>query len=985
MYDVFISYAREDRQFVIAICSALDERGHSSWLDEDDIPPAADFPPEVEAGIEAADSFAFVLSPDSAVSEWCERELQHAVKHAKRLVPVLRRDLEQTAVPDPLRTPNWIKAREDDDFEEAVGKLVEAMVTDLPWVRQHTRLTTRATEWENSRLDASFLLRGADLESAELWLNEAARGREQTPSPLQQAYIKASQEARERERKEALGRQLAELADQTREEEPALLPRSVLLAVESMRRVRSDEGYRALRSGLALLPTPVATIEHEGRVMTVAFAPDGRRTVSGSQDGSAVVWDIEGNQAVTRVEHVLEVRAAEFSPDGRWIATASEDKRACLWDTETGEQLAVMPHDAPVNSVEFSQDGRLLLTASGLGLGPDIAAPGTAWVWETGTGRELARAPHSHLTALTFMPLSEDGRFVVSASHNNHVVMWDSATAEQAGTTRHEDVVVALACHPTSPLLAATCLDMNLFLWDLQEARLLATIELGNRASPVVFSPKGRWFAAVTGEGAVRVWETETLHEVARIPHKSAVTALVFGPDERLLAAVSHWGNVVHLWKLHPGGPAESARVAHDQAFSAVFSPDGASLASVSDRNAAWVWKTSGAGDALWEARAGGGATLRVSPDGRLVATGGAERANTGWISAENPLRGVLCVFDAATGAETARISHDRLVSRVEFSADSTRVAAVSGDRAWLWDAYTGTALGSLAHEGRVNDLSYSPAEDRIATGGADTIARVWDGASLRELSRAQHDGPVLAVAFSPDGLRVASAGEDGTTLVWDAATGREIARVSLPEPPVWRNPLRLVFSPDGKWLASPSTGNAATVWDAATGREVASRQYPHAVIDLMFSPDGGRLLAAAASLGGDASSGVVDVWEVESGRVLLEEQLERPAKVVAFSPDGQWIAAGEGDGGIRVWSAGTREELARLDHHDSINGISFHPNRPWLASTSQDETVRLWLWRPEDLIEEACRRLARDLTPEEWSKYIGPGEEYAATRRLKA
>ena len=173
--------------------------------------------------------------------------------------------------------------------------------------------------------------------------------------------------------------------------------------------------------------------------MTVAFAPDGRRTVSGSHDGSAVVWDLRGEPGGHAGRARTRGESGRVRPDGRRIATASEDKSACLWDAETGEQLAVMPHDAPVNSVEFSQDGPLLLTASGLGLGPDIAAPGTAWVWETGTGRELARAPHSHLTALTFMPLSEDGRYVVSASHNNHVVMWDSATAEQAGTTRHEE------------------------------------------------------------------------------------------------------------------------------------------------------------------------------------------------------------------------------------------------------------------------------------------------------------------------------------------------------------------------------------------------------------------------------------------------------------------------------------------------------------------------------------------------------------------
>jgi hypothetical protein len=55
--DVFISYAREDQDFVRSLHNALAEQGRNSWVDWQGIPPTAEWMAEVKAAIEAADSF----------------------------------------------------------------------------------------------------------------------------------------------------------------------------------------------------------------------------------------------------------------------------------------------------------------------------------------------------------------------------------------------------------------------------------------------------------------------------------------------------------------------------------------------------------------------------------------------------------------------------------------------------------------------------------------------------------------------------------------------------------------------------------------------------------------------------------------------------------------------------------------------------------------------------------------------------------------
>jgi len=194
MADVFISYAREDQEFVRKLHDALVERERDTWIDWKNIPLTANFLQEVYAGIEGSDTFAYMISPDSLDSKVCMQELNHAVENNKRLAPIWHRDVDEEAVPPELALHNWVFFRESEDFEEAFERLVEAIETDLEWAKAHTRLLVRAKEWEAEDRDGSYLLRGRDLETAEkLQVREAEK--EPKLTLLQKQYIHASREA----------------------------------------------------------------------------------------------------------------------------------------------------------------------------------------------------------------------------------------------------------------------------------------------------------------------------------------------------------------------------------------------------------------------------------------------------------------------------------------------------------------------------------------------------------------------------------------------------------------------------------------------------------------------------------------------------------------------------------------------------------------------------------------------------------------------
>ena len=156
MPEVFISYSRKDKDFVASLHQALAEQQRETWLDTKDIPPTAEWLKEIFGAIEAADTFVFVISPDGILSEVCQQEIMHALKHHKRIIPVVRREVDPKIVPEPITKLNWLFFRDHDNFDASFQALVKAINTDLEYVRAHTRFLTKAIDWETKGQTRGF-------------------------------------------------------------------------------------------------------------------------------------------------------------------------------------------------------------------------------------------------------------------------------------------------------------------------------------------------------------------------------------------------------------------------------------------------------------------------------------------------------------------------------------------------------------------------------------------------------------------------------------------------------------------------------------------------------------------------------------------------------------------------------------------------------------------------------------------------------------
>lgn len=195
MSDVFISYSRSDRDFVLKLFKVLESGGDDAWVDWEDIEYAEDWWTKICAGIEQADNFVFIITPDSVRSKVCFDEIEHAVKNNKRIVPVLHRKISDRAdeqrMHPAISKHNWLPFTNDDSLEKSLPDLLETIHKDPDHVQTHTRLLVRAHEWLNNEKKPSLLLRGDDLKAAESWLTTGVN-KGPVPTSLHADYIAAS-------------------------------------------------------------------------------------------------------------------------------------------------------------------------------------------------------------------------------------------------------------------------------------------------------------------------------------------------------------------------------------------------------------------------------------------------------------------------------------------------------------------------------------------------------------------------------------------------------------------------------------------------------------------------------------------------------------------------------------------------------------------------------------------------------------------------
>ena len=266
---VFISYSRDDLDFADQLAAALEACGFDPTIDRHGISGGEAWQQRLGALILESDTVVFVLSPASARSSICGWEVEEAARLGKRILPVLARPLEGASPPPRLQDLNYIFFYREpkapgSEFGTGLTGLVAALNTDLGWIREHTRLLERATEWDVGGRPASRLLSGSDIAQAKAWAARRPKGAPE-PTAIHLDFIRASEDE-EASRASSERKRLEDMA--AAQDERA---RALRAAEEAMRNAAAAERARAARAqadrlGLCRLLAPAPCRSRRRRV-----------------------------------------------------------------------------------------------------------------------------------------------------------------------------------------------------------------------------------------------------------------------------------------------------------------------------------------------------------------------------------------------------------------------------------------------------------------------------------------------------------------------------------------------------------------------------------------------------------------------------------------------------------------------------------------------------------------------------------------------
>jgi len=976
---VFISYSRKDMEFVRKLNDSLDSSEIEAWVDWEGIPPSSDWMDEIARAIEGADAFLFVISPDSLASKVCGDELALGIKYNKKLIPILHRDPQTgTVMHDKLSSHNWVYAREQDNYDAGISKILESVNTDLVWVRQHTRLLQRAREWEDKNRNNSFLLQGADLEEAEQWRSQAAVDTNRQILPLQGEYIDTSRKAAsQRQRNLLIGVSLAFVVSvalaiyavfqsklATENAHAAATAQAIAEANETLAK---DNEALAKANEAQAKANEVRAIENENQAKAQRSAAQAQIYQSRTGElftSTLLAIDSWEREQSLQAENILRqnvskmplpviqasqggrINEVQFSPDNTLFVAASSNGTACVWSAEDGVQLFCEQHGDKVISAFFIADGQTIVTAS---------ADGTVRLLSIADGSVLQR--YDFDVPVLAIDISPDEAFLAVAREDNTVSVLELESQRDRYQLTARSAVTAVKYSPNGNYLAFGTRDGSVVIWERAKNRFRSGPKHESIVYYVVFSPDSNWIVSVSEDSTARVASTIAGGQKFVLPHDDWLEDVAFGPDSDWFVTVAD-DYTIRVWDTKSG--AEKVRMRQDDFVQEVkVSPNGQWIASTGWDYTARIWNANTGSGLVEIPLESYGSALAFDNNGNRLIVG--ER--DGHISVWN-----ISLLSLRLGyINLPELSHE-----AHFSPSGEWLAINSDDyKVWLLnkDQWFTTNSGTdgtdiITAKKLTYDMAFSPDSKWLAVaegdGSPNTILynmQEKTGATLT------HEDGITTVAFSPDSRNLAISGNNKLVTVWDIATAEKQYELEHTT-----GVFSVSYSPTGNLLLAGGDGQIA-IWDLATQTTVETLIEPGQINVIAFSDDG-KLFASSSS------QGFTYIWEVQENKFKQVAQYTQNGEALSldFSPDNKLLAIGGKEGFAYLIDLSIYQEVARIPHVIEVTSVDFSNDGAYLATVSFKAT-QLWdvskiepIYK-DNLKDVACSRMTFNMSRTKWEQ----------------
>jgi WD40 repeat protein len=529
--------------------------------------------------------------------------------------------------------------------------------------------------------------------------------------------------------------------------------------------------------------------------------------------------------------------------------------------------------------------------------------------------QETVRANDNANTAVAEQVRADNN--AVTAQANEKIAIENEAIANENARAAN---ALALAAEAVNQKDSDTQLSLMLSLLSIQETQV---------DDFVLSESQSALFSSLNTPNVLYTWEIGSI-----------VSAVAYDPEGKYLAI----GNVDGLAQVVDAISREPVYGIQfgDVVSGLSFSPDGERLGISSEDGAAKVVDVK-TGDELYSLAGHDGypvLVIKFSPDGNLIATGGAD-----WN---------VKIWNAGNGSVQVTLpSHTDSVTSIAFSPDSLRLVSGSlDDTVILWDLETSSLMNKFRPDGfntdgnQINSVAFNPWGDSIIASGLSTVV-VWNYFDYAEIQRLRGNrANVYSVAYAPDGLSMltASAG----VKIWDYYLGTERYNLSSHRGEV----TAATYSQDGNFILTGSWDGTAKLWAANLLVDNLKVRYNGGVnTDANYSPDGEYFVVS------DSGGGAV-LYGTQTGEVVGEWGTDAWVSEASFNPNNpQQIVTSDINGKVIVWEVGRADPVFSIQVLDGyVNMAEYSPDGSMILSASDDGVVRMWDAQNGNLLREITR-----------------------------
>ena len=224
---------------------------------------------------------------------------------------------------------------------------------------------------------------------------------------------------------------------------------------------------------------PLMLAGNWGRLIDVAFSPDGQ-FVAGAGDSGSTLWNAQSGAVLFHLPGQGSSLGVTFSPNGKWVAAAGTLGRnytgngtVTIWNTADGKTVTTIHCENTPFTVRFSPDGARLLVGNGTAIEYD---PYTGSTLDT-----INTSPASHVMYTARCACySPDGRYIATAHSgtDDSIRLWDRATLQliRVFPGAHAPWAMSVQFSSDGARLLSTGTDGTAKIWDVDNGTLLHSL-----------------------------------------------------------------------------------------------------------------------------------------------------------------------------------------------------------------------------------------------------------------------------------------------------------------------------------------------------------------------------------------------------------------------------------------------------------------------------------------------------------------------------